>query len=311
MDSIRAYHLKEKRLVGRDSFTVAFFTEGPYERIRSGIPEVFEYWCREMPEAALQWADIGSSGGRSWKAYNKSILTKARNQIDPEKAKGREWVLLEIMGGNKEEACPDFYLVISGKAEDELIENEGSFVEMRFPYAFPGLYNHDKFVEFISTIADKLVYTSGYASPSLMLDSGGNEAYQRAGGKQLYPLLKKHPGYDVSDNHTAELGKKCRGARWLTLLGTELLEQLGGKEKLAAQLDPRIELIENRHGLMIRAGKEPELGDLDNGEHLPLIQSVARAIEPVTTFDEIAPFNGFVPASKVEKECARWSRRFL
>jgi hypothetical protein len=307
MEPIRVYHLKEKLLAGRDNFTVALFALGPYKNICEYVPELFELWLKNVPESALGWANVGMSGSAEPKPFRKTTLKRARNEIDPEKAKEKEQILLEILGGN--EYCPDYYLSIFGSDDWWLADNAGTVIEMRFPSEFPSSFGFDAFVELTNAFADSVPYTSGYASPSLVLTHIGSS--MRAAGKQLYPILKRYPGYDVSANNLARLGNKCRGARWLTLLGDPLVNTLTGKEAIASQLDPGIDLIPNKHGLLIRAGTEPELGDLERDEHPVLLRSVAKAIEPVTVFDEISPIANFVAPNKMEKEYARWARRFF
>ena len=48
-------------------------------------------------------------------------------------------------------------------------------------------------------------------------------------------------------------GDALRGVGWLTLVGEELVTQMGDVRKLRSELSAEIEVIETRHGSIIRA----------------------------------------------------------
>jgi hypothetical protein len=115
-------------------------------------------------------------------------------------------------------------------------------------------------------------------------------------------------GYDVANTlytNTA-LGDRSRGARWLTMLGTDLVDRLGGKSALAAKLIDGVDVVEGAHGILLRAGKAPEIGDVNRQQSTPLLASVAEAIERVTFFGD----KGLGPLFGGPEPRNRWERRF-
>ena len=100
---------------------------------------------------------------------------------------------------------------------------------------------------------------------------------------QARPLAIRHPGYDVEYNEASRLrlGRRVRGARWLTFAGKEITDKLGGRAGLRGALSNAIAVEPLGSGLIIRAGELPELGDVDKGIGVPLLREVAAALEPV------------------------------
>jgi hypothetical protein len=166
-------------------------------------------------------------------------------------------------------------------------------------------------VQFVSKLAEALPYRSAYASPAL---SRGWEdmAHVREGARHIVPIACRHPGYDLPENQatTSFMPRtKCRGSRWLTLLGPALLEELGGRDVLRNKLDPGVAVMAGGDGVLLRAGERPELGDVNRAEFAPLLRSVAAAIEPVTYFGDWKSLGDLFDDD--EDRVLRWERRHL
>jgi len=89
------------------------------------------------------------------------------------------------------------------------------------------------------------------------------------------------------------------------MLGNNLVDRLGGKAALEAKLAHGVDVVAGKQGLL-RAGQEPEIGDVNRQQSTPLLASVAHAIEPVSYFGDkalIALLGG--PDART-----RWERRF-
>ena len=130
--------------------------------------------------------------------------------------------------------------------------------------------------------------------------------------KQARALTKRYPGYDVAHNSVgrAWLGKKIRGARWLSFLGPELTKQLGGVKRLKKAFEEPITVTKVGQGNMIRAGIMPELGDKNQKKDTPLLREIAKVLESATAFGEIVLLRTDF-ASRNESALESWERRFL
>src|SRR5262249_25640515 len=151
------------------------------------------------------------------------------------------------------------------------VPNQTCLVEVRWPSEFPEQLGFDAFVDWVSKLGEMVPYRSGYASPAL---SRGWEdlSHLQEGARHMGPPALRHPGYDLPENDATAsfMGKdQCRGARWLTLLGPALVEQLGGQEQMKKQLDAGVTIAKSGAGLLLRAGAKPEIGDVNRGDVTP------------------------------------------
>jgi hypothetical protein len=105
------------------------------------------------------------------------------------------------------------------------------------------------------------------------------------------------------------IDKRVRGARWITILGPDLVKKLGGDSKLRKELPAPIVVSNVGPSVIIRAGVTPELGDVNRKLDTPLLKKVAKVLEPVTLFEELDMLSYF--ANFDEDTLKRWERRFL
>jgi hypothetical protein len=180
-------------------------------------------------------------------------------------------------------------------------------LQINFPASYADDDRVDALFSLVTTLAQRLEPVSGYCSPSLL----PSDAHQSAAFLALRPLALRFPGYDVAMNDLAalELGDRVRGARWISLLGPAPLAALGGLDALRTALPKPIEVLDLAGTVAIRAGRLPEIGDVNRREDTPLLKAVARALEPITLFSEVDLLSHF--ADFDEELLSRWERRFL
>jgi len=87
-------------------------------------------------------------------------------------------------------------------------------------------------------------------------------------GRYMLPTLQKYPGLDI--HVPLDFSGEVKGAfnrikcvNWLTILGEELLDDLGGMLVLKNALEPLCTLYPYPGGVLIQAGEAPRLGDVD------------------------------------------------
>lgn len=294
-------------LLVRDGLILVFFSKMPFQTVANGIEKIFDLWLTTTPNNCLKWSYSTSSEVPS--KFTSQTISKCRTQLDPQKAAKRELSGYIIMGPEKYN--PSYRFDFEGSCEvsfGETDDPETNMIEMRFPTEFLQEFGTDRFVALATKMAALIDYGSGYASLSLnwSVDSRLPEA-----ARIIVPIALRHPGYDVHMNDTTRysLGNMSRGARWLTFLGDGLISRLGGRESLKDQLDPAIQILDAGKGLALRAGAEPLPGDVNRQDTLPLLHSVARAIQPVTLFGDQDLLQHLFGDDETRLE--RWERRFL
>jgi hypothetical protein len=308
--SVRFIYSDGNQLVGRDSFVVAFFSLGDYKKIVDVVPNLFERWFSQIPKNSQPFALIGANA-TTFKLLDATELYRLRNYISSAKATQRKKIFLVVSCG-EDIHCPDYRFTVAGTGKvDNPLEN--TLVEMNFPMTFFQEQNPDAIVNLVRNMASQIPYDSAYASPGLI--HGWEDAIlMEYAGLKLYPYSMRHPGYDIAENAITRLslGMRTRGARWLTLLGPGLVEQLGGKDLLSQQITLPISLMDAGDGVLIQAGDYPEIGDVNRARGPILLPMVARLVESVTYFGDYAPLSALISPDKDEDEMIeRWEKRLF
>lgn len=173
--------------------------------------------------------------------------------------------------------------------------------------------NHQSYLDVAQQLGDLLPFLCGHVGYSLETSPYfENQAYRAA-----FPLAMRHPGvYIASDLASWSLRdeKGVETVNWLTLVGAIPLARVGGAAALRSALahQPEIEVIETAHGVIVKAGNEPQLGDVNRGVFVPLYSEVYRALKPVIE-PVIADANPLLLGGVLEEDAEktqRWLHRF-
>jgi hypothetical protein len=290
--------------IARTNLQITFFAKRPFAQMVKGAAYCAQWYLRAVPPGTLQWSIIGPTSG-THKPLTEKDVARCLSMLTSTTAKQKD-VHFRLMGPAK--YGPDYRLVINGYKQPAKrgFLDQSNAIEMRFPREFLLATGHDRFVAIVKDLFEAVSADSGYAAPALCV---GKESEIDQAGAYLAPLAMKHHGYDVSTTlySAAGLGTRSRGARWLTLLSNDLLNELGGTATLRDRLSRGVEITDTTNGIMLRAGQVPELGDTNRNETTPLLASVARVIEPVTQFGD----NALLPIFANDPERRdRWERRF-
>ncbi|VWC97512.1 bacteriophage gp31 protein [Burkholderia contaminans] len=133
--------------------------------------------------------------------------------------------------------------------------------------------------------------------------------------KYALPLMKRFPGFDFIDgvDFTMEAEathNRIKCVNWLTVLGDEIVTELGGTGPMRAALEPTCKIHEYPGGVVIQAGENPQLGDATRGDIPEAYRMVARYTKPVR-FEAYSSRLFRVPDNLDKKEeTLRWIRRF-
>ncbi|MBA2542673.1 MAG: DUF3396 domain-containing protein, partial [Deltaproteobacteria bacterium] len=289
-----------KDLMLRDTFLLAWFLDGTIAKTRKAMAGALDKYVAFVPPDMLRWALIGSSS-TDVRAASSSTVSRAHTAL--KKPHAYFWLGSddepEIGKAQKDEPhCPAFMINASGDDHPPCV------LEMRFASDFVWQIGVENMIAFATEITKDLQVVSGYGSLHLAthpMITSFSSAQRRAAG----PFLV-HAGYDVAANGSTDwvLEGKSRGARWLTILGP----------KLAAKVKPALaktgaELIAAGRNLIVRAGAEPAPDPTG-----PLLGKVARALRPVTLFNDSFVQGYFADPKTWEADplkYAAWEFRFL
>jgi len=298
------FHDTNGNCLARDNIVIAFFRKCPFADMVEGAKYCVDQYLQMIPTDVLHWSVIGASAD-TYKPLTEKSLARCRSMLTAVKARQKN-IHFRLLGHEK--YGPDYGVVLDG---NKIPSNEGfldqtNVIEMRFPREFLNENSEDAFVAIVTDLFENMPCDSGYASVSLCF---GKESRYAEAGAQITPLALRSHGFDIPNNLSTGgfLGNHCRGARWLTMLSNELINELGGNDSLTEKLLDGVEIINTTHGVVLRAGRSPEIGDVNRNQTTPLLASVAHAIEAVTYFGDpsLRPLFGH----DAEKQ-NRWERRF-
>lgn len=283
---------------------VAFFGKRPFAEMVEGAAYCVEQYLEMIPKDALAWSLIGSTAS-THKRLNAKDIARCRGMLAVSTAKQKDIHFL-MMGPEK--WGPDYSVMVGGlklpSRRGFLDQTNG--IELMFPVEFLSSYGEDAFVATVMDMFESLRCDSGHAGIALV--PGAPSQFSEAADNMVPRLLRSH-GLDLGITMFAvnQLGDRCRGARWLTMLSDELIGELGGRDALAGRLVQGVACVPGAHGMLIRAGHSPEIGDVNRGQGTPLLASVAHAIEGVTRFHNKGVLQFF---HGDPEKLDRWERRF-
>lgn len=149
----------------------------------------------------------------------------------------------------------------------------------------------EELVALVKTLWASVPLRSGQAGFALestryLLDDAHEHAYAKS---------MRHPGIDIPDaaNDAIMVGfDRIRGVGWLTMLDDAFVAKLGGLDALTKAVGPGVDVIPLGPGVMLRAGKAPQFGDVNAKDDLPAQRAVFAACKPLMpSFNDVPSLN--------------------
>ncbi|WP_407352499.1 type VI immunity family protein [Luteimonas sp. R10] len=168
-------------------------------------------------------------------------------------------------------------------------------------------------VDIVKRWAARLNALHGSAGYSVLFEHG---IFGGHGVLSVLPALKRFPGLDFSDpgmfiaESAGSDGKSIKSINWLTVLCDEFTGRLGAHAGLEAKLKPACLIHEYDGGIVIQAGDQPQLGDVNHGIVLDGYRRVAEALKPIRF--EAYRRGLFVLSTEFDEleETGKWLARF-
>jgi hypothetical protein len=156
-------------------------------------------------------------------------------------------------------------------------------------------------------LARKLKFASGLGGYAVNWHKLGELAHLAR--KDIYVISQRHPGIDIPDlaGDMEVISQGIRGVNWLTFLGKEYVDRLGGIEPLKKKLDEKILCDPVSDGIVIQAGPQPETGDVNRRLTLPLYHKVGKNVAKLRVKQHMP----FIPSPKDDEQAThKWLARF-
>lgn len=133
--------------------------------------------------------------------------------------------------------------------------------------------------------------------------------------KWTWAAMQRYPGVDHHDPvmftvKAKTVFNRIKGVNWLTVLGDEIVNELGGKDVIQTQLGKFCAIHNYDGGIIIIAGLLPQLGDTYTGLIPERYKDVARVTRPVRFEDYRRPFLQLPESIDGMEATLKWIRRF-
>jgi len=168
----------------------------------------------------------------------------------------------------------------------------------------------DDLVSFVQQLLAEFEFDSGHVGFSLVWNRLLNT--DRRVCQWAAPLLLRHPGLGygkvVALSNAADRGVVA--VSWLTLLGSAITVDLGGREQLEKQASPEVAVLPLGHdGTLLRAGNSPQLGDVNRQDLLPAYHAAGRLVAPRRAPNVALEDVGIT--GMTDEQADGWLRRFF
>ncbi|MHB8474549.1 MAG: type VI immunity family protein [Gammaproteobacteria bacterium] len=259
-------------------FGFSVYTQAALASCPEAVLKVYESFFEHCPQSALRF--YATESMRRHKPVTKNTFGMLPTWLKPG-APPREYICVQIKDGIHYQDASHHKFEVFGEepASKYFAPGWPNIVSMAFPPAIDAesaLQFRDLFVRACSVMP----LQSGHAGFSFECSRYDENASQT----HAWATSMRVPGVDICRlpvDRRAVGEDAIKGVNWLTALGADLLQQVGGMSKLREGLSSEIELIELPVGVVIQAGKMPLLGDTNRGETLPLYQQVYKLLAPL------------------------------
>jgi hypothetical protein len=212
---------------------------------------------------------------------------------------------LVCKGGNPDddsEASPytyNFFSVIAAKPADPFLHTR-AMLRFTVPIAWPLA----DFYARVLAVAAGLRLRWGAAG---LMYSGWDIGWSAEVADGIYAHARRYSGYDTGYHvtHMADWHERLRTVSWLTFLGPEFVTRLAALGHKLESPDRSVEVISVGPNTMIRAGAQPDAGDL-NRSRLPPPYVIADAmVRPLRAGSDKSFYGRWTETTTV-----KWLKRF-
>lgn len=248
--------------------------------------------------------------GEDWRKYSPEKLSRLLAKFSTESAESEELVIGRL--GDRFQRFGEFNVRVMGygyEKDSTFRDSSASALYFEFPRQEMQRSGRAAFLDFIAKTADITPFTHGQCGYAF-------QYFHRQGDQNTYDWMADnmlrfsaiHPFRETWEYY-------CRNylpnVNWLTLLGYDMMDKLGGLDAIRADLSDQVEVRPLAHGCMLVAGEAPPLGDVNQqAPDLGPLREVARLTEPLL-LPRIDQSNNILNSFWYEEEDRmRWLDRF-
>lgn len=308
-NKLESFHIVDQRgrELNRLNVDVMFYINVPLREILDEVIQVMESFFQILPKEETSWYLTETM--KQFKPVTKRSFTLPKVWWQ-EGAPRKTLRQLKLKGGEMHDSVATCGINLSSAERDRpSFDHRSNYIRFIIPPEYMET-KYQEFVDFVTTACNTLPFTSGHGGYVIEC----NEYFSRDAESMAYPIAMRHQGVDISTMSRgpwAVRAERIKNIGWLTLIGSNLLEKIGGIKHLQDTASTRLILMDTAHGVVIQAGEKPILGDVNRLEDMGalidaynLVGSLQAGIE-----DLFAPFRLEGNADEVDAT-QRWLFRF-
>jgi hypothetical protein len=257
--------------------TTMFFREPWTEASQKMVSEVAGEYIRSV-RPHLRWAQEPFTG-RMYSIDSNEV--EFPEQSFPKLDDGQNWAI-GFSGGDDAKDASEF--MIRGLGSDET-ERALGYLQIYLPGTwFVG--QPEAYREFVMNLAKRLHPVSGYGGLGVQ-EPLDYEARFRA-CPVVQRIAEQFPGLEIEspESQSASMADgSIKGASWLTVLGDEAVNRIGGVDSLKARLGESFPIKVYDGGIMIQAGPHPEIGDVKKNDWPRNLVTLSNVLKPIRVKD--------------------------
>lgn len=270
-------------------FCINLFTDKAMSELGPAAHATFDTFRAIVGDEALRFYATGTMSKH--KPVTKRALTMLATWLAPG-AKLNDYSYLGFQDSEEYNFAPRSLYLIAGREPLKGKRAKDATV-LRLSLPLDRLSDDpEELVRLVQTLWAQVPLRSGQAGFALestryLIDDAHEHAYAQS---------MRHPGVDIPDaaNDAIMVGfDRIRGVGWLTMIDDAFVAQLGGLAALTAAVGPGVDVIPLQPGgVMLRAGKAPQFGDVNAKDDLPAQRAVFAALRPLMpSFGRAPPLN--------------------
>jgi hypothetical protein len=257
-----------------------YFLEGWRKEKRQALMLCLqEYFDRFERDIKYYQVDDESSMRR----YKGSGIPEAYMSFDKLEEDELFYVNVQGQENEKESDDPSLWKFMAFGQEKNNFRNRLSGLKAHIPPSFV-FANLDELTDLVRKWSERL----GAIHGSCGLGTLSVPGRETMGGAYYYPWLMQYPAleYDAMGDYFVESEENegyiwPRSSNWLTLLGNNNVEALGGVKSIRDKLTPEMALLPFDGGILVRASEMPALGNPDMSGIPEGYFTIARIIKPI------------------------------
>lgn len=279
---------QDSELIMHLGLGLTLFFPRPFSDVRAAIWDLWQKYLLLVGKENFTWARLG--GGNRSRAVNASTFRTIEAWLTGTKDYGKNcWISIH---DGPMDGLGQYGFKLEGlgcPGEDEVDVN---CLDMRFPINWLDSVPGPALAEQLVSLVEKVPFYSGVAgfvfhhSPHMYSDTIGKMA----------ALSKRFEGVEVSATNREKYwaSKGLVSVNWITLLGDGLVAKLGGHNALPKKLPIDCKVVNLEHGVAVRSGDAPLLGDKNAGkDELKLWRNVYHVLKPLQFVEIIRGFDPF------------------